>query len=130
MKWILLPLVAIIAWAQPPAAVLDLFRTAVETLADRDVDAFMTHFDSAMPGYTNLREQVAALVATEGATSTIDIVDDAGDESKRRVRIDWLLRSGYARPKRAVVTVTVEKRGRGWKITNLEPRDFFTAPSQ
>ncbi|MEP6961327.1 MAG: hypothetical protein ABI995_04575 [Acidobacteriota bacterium] len=108
---------------------MELFRTAVEALANQDVDGFMGHFDAAIPGRETLRGNIATMLAMEGATSTIDYVDDMGDDVKRRVRIDWLLRVGFAAPKRGIVTITVEKRRRSWKITALEPLDFFKAPS-
>ena len=128
MKAAALFAVAVMAFAEPPPAVLELLRTATEALANRDVNGFLGHFDSAIPGYATLRQQVAALVAVNGASSTTEVTRDEGDAQKRRLEIDWIMRVGASPRKRATVIVTVERRGSMWKITGFEPIDFFSAP--
>jgi hypothetical protein len=128
MKVAALLAVALLAFAEPPPAVLELLRTSTEALANQDVAAFFNHFDPATPGYAALRQQVTALVAVTGASSTTEVTRDEGDTQKRRLEIDWILRVGASPRKRATVIVTVERRGSVWKITGFEPLDFFNAP--
>jgi murein L,D-transpeptidase YcbB/YkuD len=128
MKAAVLFAIALLAYAEPPPAVLELLRTATEALANGDANAFLRHFDPAAPGYAALRQQVTALVAATGASSTTEVTRDQGDTQKRRLDIDWVLRVGASPRKRATIVVTVELRGTSWKITNFEPADFFSAP--
>ncbi len=128
MKLPVLFAVCALAFAEPPAAVLELFRIATEELANQDAKAFLSHFDPAMPGYAKLQQQVGALIAVNGASSTTSVLRDEGDAGKRRIELDWLLRVGAARQKRTTVQVTVERQGSFWKITRFEPVDFFSQP--
>jgi hypothetical protein len=112
--------------ADPPAAVLDLFREIAEALTDKDPGAFLRRFDQRMPGYETLRGHVEELTAgDEVLASSIDIASDTGDDRRREIELDWLLKIGKEEPRRAILRVTVERQGRTWKITALDPADFF-----
>jgi hypothetical protein len=50
---------------------------------------------------------------------------DEGDELKRTLELDWLLKIDTDEPRRQIVKCQVEKQGKKWKITALEPVDFF-----
>ena len=50
----------------------------------------------------------------------------AGDDKRRELEIDWLLRVGTGNSKRKILKFTVERRGRGWKITSLDAVEFFS----
>jgi len=113
------------AGAQTPQPVLDLFRTAAEALSERNVPRFLEQFDPAMKDYDVLRQHVTLLVGTDGAQSSIEVVSDEGDDKRRALEIDWLLQVGTGAAKREILKVTVERQGRGWKITALKPLDFF-----
>jgi len=104
---------------------LDVFKTAAEALSNRDVAKFMEQFDPAMKDYDVLKQNITLLVGAEGAQSSIEVVSDEGDDKSRALEIDWLLRVGTGTAKREILKVTVERRGRGWKITALAPIDFF-----
>jgi hypothetical protein len=123
--WILALIFAGGALAQTPPAVLDLFQAAGEALVNQDADTFLDQFDQKMPGYAMLRDEVQELAAAEQAGSTIDVVTDEGDDKKRALALDWVLRIGTDRPRRQIVKCTVEKQGKRWKITALDPVDFF-----
>ena len=126
-KPLILLLLAALAGAQTPDGVMDLFRTAARALADRDVPLFLEQFDREMKDYDVLRQRVTLLVAEEGAQSSIEVVRDEGDDKRRQMEIDWLLRVGTGTPKRRVLKFTVERRGRAWKITALDAVEFFGA---
>jgi len=111
--------------ADAPAGVQDLLRAAAEALADKDWAAFVDLFDRRMPGYAQLREDVQALLASEDVASTVEIVNDEGTDQARDMELDWLLAIGRERPRRAVLKCRVERKGRAWKFTQLEPAGFF-----
>jgi len=120
-----LVLLAAVAMAQTPQGVLDTFRVAAEALSGRDVKRFLEQFDPEMKDFEVLRQNATLLVGAEGAASSIEVVRDEGDAQRRAMEIDWLLRVGTGASKRGILKVTVERRGRGWKITALEPVGFF-----
>jgi hypothetical protein len=110
--------------AEPPQAVKDFLRTAVEALADQDSNGFLDHFDRNMPGYAKLREEVAGL-ADADVESTIEFVSDEGNETRLDMQLDWVLRINGGRPKHGLVACRVEKQGKKWKITEFHPVEFF-----
>jgi hypothetical protein len=117
---------ALVATAQTPQPVLDMLRVAAQALAEKDVPGFLDQFDRAMKGYDELGRQVTLLVAAEAAESSIEVVRDEGDDRRREMQVDWLLRAGNSAPKRKIIAITVERSGRSWKITALNPIDFFS----
>ena len=114
---------ALTAFAQsPPAEVMDVFRGAAEALANRDADAFLDQFDPKMPQYETLRAEIQELfgVAQE-IGSTLDVITFDGN----KLELDWLLKIDNNQPRRQIVKCQVEKQGKKWKITRLEPVEFF-----
>src|ERR1043166_3659168 len=100
-------LLMMLALADPPADVLEFFRTTVEALLDNDAREFMANFDPNMPGYA------------------IEIVSDEGDDRKRALELDWLLEIEGKQPKRGILKCRIERQGKKWKITSLDPIEFF-----
>ncbi len=86
---------------------------------------FLGLFDSSMPKYADLRANVEALVARAEVGSAIEIASDSGDDRRRVMELDWLLEIQDRAPRRQVVKVTIEKRGKKWIFTSIEPVDFF-----
>ena len=137
MRWALFLIAATMAcaelgWAEPAADVLDLFREAAEALANDDANAFLAKFDRNMAGYAALRDEVVGLLAAHDVGSTIEVVNDEGDNQKRSLDLDWLLvigeknsDSGKKETRRQVLKCRIERQGKQWKITALEPVDFF-----
>jgi murein L,D-transpeptidase YcbB/YkuD len=111
--------------AQTPRPVMDVFQAAGEALANQDADTFLDQFDPEMPGFAKLRDEIQELAAIQEASSTVDVVTDVGDDKKRILSLDWVLRIGSDRPRRQIVKCTVEKQGKRWKITALDPVEFF-----
>jgi hypothetical protein len=118
-------LLATLAHADPPPAVWALLRSAAEALADKDPAAFLELFDPSMPGYRQLREDIEALLAAEDVSSSIEVVNDDGTAQARDMELDWLLQIGRNQPRRAILKCRVERKGRAWKFTRLEPVGFF-----
>ena len=114
---------------------LDLFTDVAASLSAGNVPRFLAAFDPAMPGYAQLRENVTALTAQGDVQSFIDPVENEGTNTARTVEWKWTLRirrgqdatTGVVREQN--VKAKVEKRGRNWRITELEPVAFF-APAK
>jgi hypothetical protein len=124
---LLLPLILF----QPPAEttpkdVQNLIRETAEDLSNTDTSAFLNHFDPKMPGYETLHYEVEGLLARAPVISTIEIVTDAGDNQRREMQLDWILSVETDRPRRQIVKVRIERQGKKWKITALDPVEFFT----
>ena len=130
MKTLVLLSAAVMTLGQPPAEetpkdVLDLFRTAAEALADKDPTAFLDKFDRKMPGYDTLHDEVFALLDHSEVSSELEIVSDEGDAQKHALQLDWVLRVDEDQPRREIIKCRIERQGKKWKITSIEPVDFF-----
>jgi hypothetical protein len=124
-SWLLGMIFATAALAQTPTAVLDVFEAAGAALVNQDADSFLDQFDKQMAGYATLRDEIQELTAADDASSTVDVITDQGDDKKRTLSLDWVLRIGSDRPRRQIVKCTVEKQGKKWKITAFEPVELF-----
>lgn len=128
----LLLLVATFALADTAAEVLNVFTSAAEGLINDDAASFLDRFDRNMPGYAALQNNVEGLLAAYDVGATIEEITDEGDDHQRTVELDWLLilkqkgaTNSPQQTRRQVVKCTVERRGKQWKITALEPVDLF-----
>jgi hypothetical protein len=101
---------------------MEVFRAVTEALANQDTDAFLDQFDPKMPQYEKLRDEIRELfgVAQE-IGSTIDVITLDGN----KLELDWLLKIDNNAARRQIVKCQVEKQGKRWKITALEPVEFF-----
>ena len=120
---------ALIAFGQNrPPEHMEVFRAVTEALANQDVDAFLDQFDSKMPKYDKLRVEIQDLLGqAQEIGSTIDVITDEGDDTKRKLDLDWLLKIDNGEPRRQIVKCQIEKQGKRWKITALDPVAFFKA---
>ncbi len=125
-------LISMVAFADSAADVLNVFSAAAEALTNDDSAAFLDHFDSNMPDYATFRGNIEGLLAAYEVGSTIEVVTDEGNDEKRTVSLDWLLVTsekdavnGNQQTRRRIVKCTLERRGKQWRITALDPIDFF-----
>jgi hypothetical protein len=124
-----LPLVA-----DPHPQVVEVFTAMAAALSDSNPAGFMKSCDPAMPGYEQLRTQIAALVRQAQVLSSIDFLGDEGDETSRAVELDWFLEIrplGDFAPlvrRRQTIKCRLERRKGKWLVTGLEPLDFFAPP--
>ena len=132
MRGALFLMAAVLLFAEPPGEVLELFREAAEALANDDANTFLAKFDRNMTGYAAFRDEIVGLLAAHDVGSTIEVVNDEGDDQKRSLDLDWLLviseknsGNGQTETRRRVLKCQVERQGKQWKITGLEPLDFF-----
>ena len=111
-----------------PQDVRDFIRGTAEALTNKDATAFLDHFDGKMPEFETLSLYVQSLAARNAVISSIEIVADKGDNQQRSMDLDWTLTVDDNRQDRQIVKVRIEKQGKKWKITSLEPLDFFRPP--
>jgi hypothetical protein len=118
--------------AETPQTLLKIVSEVVEALSNGDSISFLEKFDHSMRGYSDLREHVEGLVAAYEVGSTVEIANDSGDDQSRTLELDWLLilnerndLNGQKETRRQIVKCSAERRGRSWKITSLDPIDFF-----
>jgi hypothetical protein len=125
---------AVLAMAQTPSDVVDFFRGVASTLDQAhsddpnfptDARPFLDKFDPRMPGFAAFRDEIEAVVAAGHVGSVIDFVTDEGDDQRRTLQLDWLLHIEDQQPRRQILKCTIERQGKKWKITALEPIDFF-----
>ena len=122
---------------EEPQSASELFAAIATDLSQSDSSAFMSHFDSDMPGYDRLYEFIRALCDQDDVGSAIDILKDAGDDHQRAVELDWTLEIEFGKSTDAPVQrreekvkCKLERRGKRWIVTALDPIAFFTPPSQ
>jgi len=119
----------LLAFADPPSDVVDFFRSTATALGDAHRDgsarAFLEHFDASMPGYPEFADRIEALAAAGEVGAVIDFVSVKEDGAKIALELDWLLQPEGERPRRGVLSCTLERRGKKWKITSLSPIEFF-----
>ena len=125
-------LISMVALADSAADVVNVFSAAAEALTNDDSSAFLDNFDRNMPEYAALRSNIEGLLAGYEVGSTIEVVTDEGDGEKRTVALDWLLVTseknavnGDQQTRRRIVKCTLARRGKQWRITALDPIDFF-----
>jgi hypothetical protein len=125
----------------PPQKIMDFLGLVAGALAEahsqtprfpNDPSPFLDQFDSDMPGLAALTGDVRGLLAEASVASIIEPVTDAGDDQKRTLELDWILKiqgdpTQYTL-RRKIVTITVEKRNKGWKFIAFDPIDFFKPP--
>jgi len=114
--------------------VLDFLRATAEALSTAhsedkhlasDARPFLDKFDPRMPEYGTLRREVETLVTAVQVGSAIEIVSEEGDDQKRSIELDWLLEIEGQHARRKILKCRMERQGKKWKITALEPVDFF-----
>jgi hypothetical protein len=114
-----------LAMGQTPQDVVEFFRDVAADLAQNNPSEFLDHFDRNMTGYATLRDEIEALLGAAEVGSAIEIVTDEGDDQKRVLELDWLLEVTDQQPKRGIVKCSIARQGKKWKITALEPLEFF-----
>jgi len=129
---LLFTLFSMMALADPAADLLNVFSSAADALTNDDSAAFLDNFDRNMPEYSALRTNIEGLLAAYDVGATIEVVNEEGDDQKQTVELDWLLltsekgaANGRQQMRRRIVTCHLERRGKQWKITALEPVEFF-----
>jgi len=118
------------------ADVRDLLTGLASDLASENARSFMLKIDRGMEGYSGLEANVQAMVKAADVANSIEILDFNDKTGKVQVTLDWYLelrhREGAellsTERRREQVKCSIEKRGKKWIVTKLEPLSFFEPP--
>ncbi len=114
--------------------VFDLFSKIASALADNDPAVFVESVDPAMPSFYDFRAELTALAGSAELTSSVEVIEDSGNDTHRTEELDWLLRivsksdSHTVEERHKSVKFRLERRGKKWKIVSIDPLDFFAPP--
>jgi hypothetical protein len=132
---LLVCLVATFAVADAHDDVIEVFTSMAAALTAVDVPQFMAAFDKNMPEYGMLETDVNALVNQAEVSSSIQPLNEDGDNQDRKADLDWYLevrslqQDGPIVRRRQVIHCELRKEKKHWKIVSLKPLDFF-APAK
>lgn len=92
---------------------------------------FLAAFDPRMPGFDQLRANVAALLQQGNVESFVELAGSRGDDRRRTLELDWTLSVAgrdtsieiFRRRRR--VTCQVERQGAKWRIVAFDPLEFL-----
>ena len=132
-RWIVTLLVAPLC-ADEQQDIRDLFTQVAAALSAGDPAGFMRPFNPSMPGYHTIELNVAALARQAEIRSTIEVLRDEGDDSLRKVELDWYLNivelqdAAGSTQRREVIRCQVAREKKKWRIVSLQPLAFFAPP--
>jgi hypothetical protein len=111
----------------------DLFSKIASALADNDPAVFIEAIDRDMPHFYDFRAMLTALSGEAELVSSVEVMEDKGDEQHRDVELDWLLRivgkdSHSVEERHKAVKFRLERKGKKWKIVAIDPMSFFAPP--
>ena len=118
-------------FADAQEQVSDFFAALASALAEGNPIAFLKAFDSSMAGYQELQSNITALTSQCELQSSIDVLVNEGDDSRRRVELDWFLQirskqdTGPLVRRREHIKVGLQRVKKKWRAFSLEPISFF-----
>ena len=131
LAWVLLLLLAPLARADSHTEALDLIASMTAALSDDDAPAFLKEIDKSMPGYDRLEHAIPELLEQGAIACSVQPLTDEGDDAKRAVELDWYMEIRNVDEtvpivrRREVIHLRMEKRGKHWRVTSLDPISFF-----
>ena len=108
-------------------AITEMFGTVAASLSEENPTAALKWFDPSMPRIDRLRTTLSAMVDKYEISSAISILSIESD----LVVLDWFLElksrnsSAPVERRRSNIKCSVGKKGKAWRILNLEPVEFF-----
>jgi hypothetical protein len=121
--------------ADPRQEVYDLFASMANGLSESNAQPFLAGLDPRMPGYQKLVADVQALVQQVEVLSSIDVIQDSGDDQHRTLQLDWSLRltpkadtTATQVRRQQMIRCELEKQKKRWRVVSMEPAGFFAPP--
>jgi hypothetical protein len=117
--------------ADAAAQAWDVLTGMASALSSGDAPGFLRAFDPQMKGFENFRAAVTGLVAEAEIESTIDPVENTGDDQNRTVEVTWSMRLigrselQAVTQRQATVTIRLARQRGKWKVVGFEPADLF-----
>jgi len=87
-------------------------------------------FDKSIPNYQTLSDNIFAIVAQADVSCTIDPIEQKGNV----IEVDWFLKlnskadEGPTERRQMNVKVTINKVGKKWRITAIDPASILDPP--
>jgi len=112
--------------------IVDVFASMTAALSEDNADGFMKPFDRTMPGYADLKRQIAGLILDYTISSSIEPIGDEADGVKHSVDLDWYMEltsrveTGPTLRRRKVIHCELRMDGKHWRILSLKPLSFFS----
>jgi hypothetical protein len=97
-----------------------------------DATEFISHFEKSIPGYDRIQAGAAVLAGEGEVNSSIQMQSNEGPDTARTIEVDWTLNlessdtSIRRKSRQHLVQCRLELSGKQWKITALDPVDFFS----
>lgn len=109
-------------------------RDASRALQAGNAPLFLALFDrQEFAGYGELREQVTALAAQRRIASSVAVESVRGGPVEWTAEVDWLIELTHKldpsppEQRRDTLKLRVRKRGKRWRVVDLQPVQFFAA---
>lgn len=109
----------------------DVLTQVASALSRGNLTEFLDSFDRSLPGYQTLEANATALLREYEVQSSIEVLNEEASGAARTVELDWFLQleeqrdAGAVTRRRERVHCRLEKRGKKWKITGIEPLALF-----
>jgi hypothetical protein len=126
--------IAGLARGDAAAEVWELLVKMAAALAEDNASGFLDAIDPQMPGYDQLSEYVNGMIQQSEVRSIIEKISDSGDDRARSLQLDWFLQmkrrgaGDRTLERREIIRCDVALQGRRWRVTRLEPMQFFAPP--
>lgn len=130
-EWILL-LAASLLRGDERQQLTDWLGELASRLSEDDPEDFLRAFDKELRG--RIESNVRGMLQGWEVASTVDILSITGEGDRRTLELDWFLRLkprslvGATAERRQPLTMVLQRAGKGWRIIDLTPLDFFSPP--
>jgi len=116
--------------------IVDVITNMANALSTVNTPKFMDAIDKSLPDYDKLKDNITALMNQTEITSSVEIIKEEGDDTKRSVDLDWYLEirsltpDGPIERRREIVHCELQRKDKKhWKIVSLTPPNFFAPAS-
>ena len=112
----------------------DVLTRVAAALSQGNLTEFLDVFDRSMAGYEKLQANAGALLGQYEVQSSIEVLRQEFSGAAWTVELDWFLQleeqrdGGAVTRRRERLHCRLEKRGKRWKITAIDPVAFFAPP--
>jgi hypothetical protein len=119
---------ALFLLAPPPE--FQVLSALASSLSEGNAPAAMDAFDKSIPNYQALSDNIFAMTAQADVSCTIDPIEQTGNV----IEVDWFLKlnakadEGPTERRQMTVKIKIEKVGKRWKITALDPPSILDPP--
>src|SRR5438309_3720649 len=123
----MLGLLALLAAPLFSAEPQDLIAQLASALSQNDSVNALAVFDSRMPGYSNIENNIGALVSQTDILCAIDILQEKDEGADKLLDVDWYMQlksqapSGPTERRRERVALRLSLLKGKWKITAFAP---------